>query len=277
MNKKLYKIIVPILLIGIITVVVLLYNNRNKGNTNLAELKFDISNIILDQGNAYISISKNDIEGYNRWVPFYFQLTTDKDFTIEEVESLLKEKIIQATLSIGEEEFYETKQLIWSAYKIGENTYNLTLVLIPDIGEFPIKGVQTIDTITLSSKEKKQEYSLPSYLIEERDTITEDELFVSLSSMESDVDEKLMAQVNYGITKNKNDIVKFELDFPKELNDIVDYNIINTNKKDDKNEYSVSIQLKDKDTKTVFRPFLKVSYDDGKSGWMIPSVPVYFN
>ena len=58
---------------------------------------------------------------------------------------------------------------------------------------------------------------------------------------------------------------------------MLSYVLANTNQtEDNETEYSVKIQLNGNYKKSVFRPFLKVTYNDGKSGYLIPSLPVYF-
>ena len=100
---------------------------------------------------------------------------------------------------------------------------------------------------------------------------------VSLCSMESDISEDLIAGANYGIDKNGNEITKFSLEFPKEFSNITDYKINDTvQSADDRNTYSVALQLSKNSSKSVFRPFLKIGYNNGQSGYLVPSVPVYF-
>ena len=112
--------------------------------------------------------------------------------------------------------------------------------------------------------------------MEEKETIPEDEMYVSLSSIEATVQENLTSQINYGIMQSKNRITGFNIYFPKDFKDIVNYKIVQTDCLEENTvEYTVEVKLKEKDSKTVFRPFLKIKYDD-KIGWMIPSVPVYF-
>lgn len=158
---------------------------------------------------------------------------------------------------------------------MGKKTYNLTLVLIPKLDEFPIADVEQIGKIVLKSNDKTYEYELPQYLIEARETIPEEKSAVSLSSVESEVNEDLSAGVNYGIENKGNDILKFDIDYSKKFNDVVKYRIASVEEKKDTVKYAVDVQLKEKQSKTVFRPFLKVEYKD-TSGWLIPTVPVYF-
>lgn len=269
MIKKRYLILIPAFFILVIIIVI---------SMNMKQVEnFVFSKLKLDQGNAFISISKNNIDGYNRWIPFYFYLETDTDLEPEEAETLLNENIAQATLySDKQNELFTTTQLIWSAYKLDAGSYNLTLVLIPELDQLDMEGVQQIDKIILRSDKSNCEYDLSNYLIEARDTIPEDQLYVSLSSMESQVQDDLTAQVDYGFKKNGNDVNALDLDFPSEFTDIVNYKVNNaTSTEEDTIEYSVSVLLNSKDSKTVFRPFLKVEYNN-TIGWLIPSVPVYF-
>lgn len=266
---------------NIYLVVIIVFAGILAGIWTFVRLKPDISeltNLKLDQGNAYISISSNDVSGYNRWLPFYFQVEGNNNLSERDVEAALKEKISSISLfSIKDEELYETEKLIWSACKIDDNVYNLTLVLIPEIESIDIDGIVQISKIILISKDNiKHEYILDCYLVEEKETIPEDEMYVSLSSIEATVQEDLTSQINYGIMQNKDRIMGFDIYYPKKFRDIVSYEIVQTDCVEENTvEYTVAVRLKEKDSKTVFRPFLKIKYDD-KIGWMIPSVPAYF-
>lgn len=233
--------------------------------------------LTLNQGEAYISISKNDIEGYNRWLPFYFSLSSKRNLTVEEVEKELSEEIDKAVLYTTNGELYSTDQLIWSAYEVAEKTYNLTLVLVPELDSLNSNGAINVESIVLVSSDWEKSYNLPEYIVDERNTISSDELYVSLSSMESDIIENGTAYVNYGIFKNNNEISEFFLEYSKSFSPVIDYSIVNENQgEDDSIEYSVLVQLKENSEKTVFRPFLKVNYRKQKCGFLVPSVPVYF-
>lgn len=274
MKKK----ILFVILLCTIAVMAYLFYNTDRSDIIDAKINLDFSNLNLDQKEAFISLSKNDISGYNRWVPFYFNLTTKEDLSEEKVEALLNEKILKASLSTNDGVFYQTDQLIFSVGKSDENFYHLTLVVIPEVGELSFDGGETITQIELSSSDNSYKYELPSYLIEERETLLEDELSVSISSMLSEIQENLSASIDYGIEKNGYEITNLNLDFPSDFSNIKDYQVVNSVQTEDGSvEYSIIAHLNDNSSGTIFRPFLHVEYGEGKSGWLIPSVPVLFN
>ena len=237
----------------------------------------DFEHLTLDQEIAYISISKNDISGYNRWLPFYFTFSSEDDLTEKQVEKVLNDNIKKATLNTENGEVYSTQQLIWSAYKLENNQYNLTLVLIPELNTLVSDEPINIKYINLYDSKDSYTYSLASYLVESKETIAEDEMYVSLSSMESDILEDYSVNVNYGIIGNGNKVSDFSLEYSNDFTPVLSYVLANTNQtEDNETEYSVKIQLNGNYKKSVFRPFLKVTYNDGKSGYLIPSLPVYF-
>ena len=68
--------------------------------------------------------------------------------------------------------------MIWSACQFDDNVYNLTLVLIPEIGSIDIGESVQINKIVLTSESNiDNEYILDCYLVEEKETIPEDEMY----------------------------------------------------------------------------------------------------
>ena len=239
---------------------------------------FDFSNLKLDQQNAYISLSRNNVEGYNRWIPFYFSYYEEVDMDSSEVEEVLNENVKYANLYAGSEVIYSTERLVWSSCEVTNGNYNLTLVLIPELKEFMFKGIKVITHIELvSSTNEFQKYKLPNYIVEQRMTIDNEEFDISLSSMESDISENFIARANYGIAKKQNEITEIELDYPKDFLNVKNYKIVDIAESGDGNVvYSFDVQLTENSSKTIFRPFLKIEYNNGKLGYLIPAVPVYF-
>ena len=140
--------------INIYLVVIIVFAGILAGIWTFVRLKPDISeltNLKLDQGNAYISISSNDVSGYNRWLPFYFRVEGNDNLSEREVEEILKEKTSSISLfSMKNEKLYETEKMIWSACQIDDNVYNLTLVIIPEIGGIDIGESVQINKIVLT-------------------------------------------------------------------------------------------------------------------------------
>ena len=150
-------------------------------------------------------------------------------------------------------------------------------MLIPELNTLVSDEPINIKYINLYDSKDGYTYSLASYLVESKETIAEDEMYVSLSSMESDILEDYSVNVNYGIIGNGNKVSDFSLEYSNDFTPVLSYVLANTNQtEDNETEYSVKIQLNGNYKKSVFRPFLKVTYNNGKSGYLIPSLPVYF-
>ncbi len=294
MEITMKKYVSATILLAIIIVYVLFVNNSHSieqmievSNTEVSqesyasdvniENDFDFTNLTLDQGNAYIAFSENDITGFNRWLPFYFKITTDKELTADSAEELLNNNINQAKLYLNTNlELYKTNQLIWSAYKVDDTTFNLTLVIIPEIDALNINGVTQIDRIVLSSESSYFEYDLGNYLIEQRETIPEDELWVSASPIEAIIEGDLTTDLYYSITQLKYNVDEFDIDFSEQYDEIKDYTVKDDIVIEDNIvEYTVEVSLKQQPNGTVFRPFIQVKYNN-QIGYMIPVVPVYF-
>lgn len=278
--KKTFTIISLILFLGIISFIS--FNSKEKPVSNSPspeKRRLDVSKLKIDQENAYISLSSNDMEGYNRWIPFYFTFKENFDVDASKIDDMLTKKITSASLYADGKNIYQTTALKWSAVKLNNRKYNLTLVLNPELSDFKFDGVKTITHIELSfDSGSSKKYELPTYLIEQRPTVPEKLLSVCLSSTETEIAEDLTANAVYGIEKNENEINDFALDFPKSFSNIKSYKIVKTEQTDDNTmEYSITYQLDKNCPKTVFRPFLKVKYNNDESGWLVPSVPVYFN
>lgn len=235
---------------------------------------FQFDALTLDQGNAFIAISQNDVSGYNRWIPFYFHLSVDRAMSTQDVENDLKKHIQTASLVFENAQgVFQSDELIWSAAEAGEGEYNLTLVLIPEVGELPLEGVERIKTIRLSGEDGERSYDLANYAIEERLTVPESEMYVSLCGIVSFVEEDRTARINYGFQVNENQVCAFDIDYAPQFDDIVRYQI---EEEDAGSTYAVRVLLREGASQTVFRPFLRVEDENGQSGWLIPSVPVYF-
>lgn len=232
--------------------------------------------LTLNQGNAYIAISQNDNSGYNRWIPFYFLYMTDEEKNEGEIEELLNKNISSIALQFsGENNEYITDDLMWSVCSINKNLYSITLVLVPKVEQWD-NGEVIVEKISLFSRNKGYEYALGNYKIEQKETLPESSLYVSLCSTETVTSENRIANIMYGIMSNNIEIEGFDIWFPKNFRDVMGYEVVSeTYTEENGYEYYLDIELKNHNSKIVFRPFLKVEYEDGE-GWLVPSVPVYF-
>lgn len=280
--KKIRIIIACLFLACSVGVVAFVICSRDKtpsdaSHFDLKEGTIELDQINLDQKDAYVSMSKNDIEGYNRWIPFYFSLSGKMSMSESQVESILEKKINSAILYKDNEVIYQTNHLVWSVYKVNDELYNLTLVLIPELSECLFDEIQPVTHIELNMiSGDSQKYTLSNYLIEQKETLPENLFSISVSSMETEISDEFTARVNYGIETNGKEIKEFSLEYPPEFSDVKSYEILDTEVEDKNTVYSVSLQLSKDSRKSMFRPFLKIEYDDGKLGYLVPAVPVYF-
>lgn len=272
------KILITISILVLVIISVVVISPIIKPENTIPELQSNLAELQIDQGDTFIAISSNDTDGYNRWIPFYFHLQTESDDGIEAVEAFLNETFTEATLySNSGDSLFTTEELIWSAFRLDTNSYNLTLVIVPDLQDFVIDELIQINKIALSFNNEAVEYMLPNYTIEARDTI-KDDLYVAVSTMETEFQDNLIARVNYGIMGNTTSVESLELDYPTDFANIEKYEIDKINESaDGVKEYSMIIHFSAPNNKIVFRPFIKILYSDNNYEWVIPTVPAYIN
>jgi len=257
-------------------------SNHTIVNTEENSTKEDeeFAKLILDQNDTFIALSNNDASGYNRWVPFYFFLQTDLDYNVEEVEAYLKENIAELTLYDEKNvAILTTNELIWSPYKLEENKYNLTLVIQADLNITTFNETTKLNKVVLDIKGEKVDYLLDNYLIEARETISEDSLYSSQSTIETSIlEEELSSSINYGIAgKEIESIRSLELHYPNGFANISSY-AFETSEIDGTGNlvYHAKIYFSQPSNKVVFRPFIQVNYSNGDlGGWLIPALPAY--
>lgn len=233
----------------------------------------------LDQNETFIALSSNDASGYNRWVPFYFTLQTDIDYDAEEVEGYLKENITELTLYDDKDvAVLTTDELIWSPYKLEEFKYNLSLVIQAELDITIFNEITKINKVALDINGEKVDYVLENYLIEARETISEDSLYSSQSTFETSLSEEHYASINYGIRgKDIENIRSIELQYPNGFANISSYSF-ETSKIDENGSlvFRTKIYFSQPSTKVVYRPFIQVNYENGETGgWLIPALPAY--
>jgi hypothetical protein len=251
--------------------------DRDQNEISATISNMDLDSLRLDQGEAFIAISNNDMEGFNRWIPFFFSFQAKSDIETKYIEEFMYETINYATLYNGKNIICTTDELVWSVGSSSDNSYTITLIVLPDLDELEIDGIVEIDTLSFSTNDKIVEYILPSYKIEARDTVPESDLYVSLSAIDAELEDDLIARIGYGIMQRNGKVENFELDYPANFANIEKYIITGIEEKEDGVvEYSVDLYFADLSTKVLYRPFIKVEYS-GKTGWMIPTVPVYIS
>lgn len=232
------------------------------------------SQLTLDQANAYIAISKNDDTGYNRWLPFYFKFDPGVDINDEDVERSLGRTFSSAAVYAGGQVVYRTTNLVWSSALSGGTVHNLTLVLNPTLQELPFNGTLELESIELITKEDTKRYEMQQYLVEQHDTIADDLISVSLSSIGSQLRDNHTATINYGVSSHT--VNSMSLQYAQQYIDIDSYSFSEPSQGDNGDlVYTATIHLSARCSRTIFRPFLHVTYDSGQTGWLVPNVPVY--
>lgn len=287
--KKSAVISCAVLISGLLVIVVLqafnaaassIYQKYNSNATALflkSTKAFDADSLQLhlDQGDTYMAISDNDIDGMNRWVTFYFYLETALDYDDVEVTSVLRKTFSETTIFTDKDETYVTETLIWTAVRAAPKSYNLTMAIIPALNEPAFTGTTQIQKIRLSGESVHTEFLPAHYIVEPLETLPGDIAHCSLATVNSGIQDGLTVSANYGITNGRADITSFALVFPMNFAGIQQYEVTSINpSEDDQIIYSVKLHFDEKTTKIVFRPFIKiVSSDD--SGYIIPPYPTY--
>lgn len=242
----------------------------------------DMSSLIFDQGHTYISLSKNNDNGFNRWFPLYFRIKGNIDCTENEIEQALNKQIKKLSLTADDGTvIYLADELMWSALKLPNGIINLSLMISLTDDCFRNKEQMKIQTITfLLNNNEIITYYLEHCVIEERDTLNSDNICVYESTIDTTYSEDLTALVDYGIqVKNGVKVASVEIDYPEYFADLDKYEIFTYNTNDDDECYSLTIAyhfLLDH-PKTMFRPFIKIVFEDGNTGWIIPPLPVFIH
>ena len=241
----------------------------------------DLDSLTIDQDSTYISLSKNDVSGYNRWVPFYFVLQGNDSCSESAVEEELGEKIKSIILlSEDNKTIFSTSELIWSAFKLPGGTFNLSLVVVPECGNLGNAEIVTVNSLELLVEGNKTiSYSLNSYVIEERDTLSDDYSYISMSTMDTTYTEDLTALVDYGFyMTNGEKIASIQIDYPQNFSDIREYEILEIEKRSEKEHiFTIAYHFSNANPKTMFRPFIRVIYENGQTGWRVPPLPAFIN
>lgn len=234
---------------------------------------FDFSNITLRDDNAYMAISKNNDEDYNRKLTFYFLVSKKENLTQANTGDYLAKNIKKATLYTDDGHIYITDALNWARIEKYEEIpdYVAPLNIIPDVDMFPTnnKAIK-IERIVLSSDNAEQEYKLNNYFVEEKETLDEKDIRFRLlvSSQET-------LEFNYNIYKEENNVSSVELycyqDFaPVKISSLDRF----SDEREEKEENSYYFQIAhNKDEKNLlFKPFLKVTYNNGKQGLIVSNM-----
>jgi len=235
----------------------------------------------LTQESTFIAFSENDVTGFNRWIPFYFELHMHYDYTASEIEDILEN--IANTLTLYSENrnaLFSTNQLIWTAVRLSPAQYNITLVVIPDTDELMITSATSVERIVISTDKTYHEYLFSTFIIESRMTISGDIFYSSRVSIETRINaETLSINPNYGIASMAGyGINNFELIFPAGFANILEYEVIERQSMDDDVEmFATVIIFSSYEESIVFRPFIRIEYGYSNVGYIVPALPVFIN
>lgn len=306
MKNKLVIVVVPFV---IITMVLLSWFSDISGNkTQHTEsdpvfesgnlFVINNHNLLLDQGYTYIALSANDSENLNRAIFFYFVIQTEEDLEDEELESLLDSKFKEASLYFENGEAYIFNNLFWTSNKV-ENKYNLLLTIIPNETDFNTENSFHVDTLILNDGNKNFSYELSNFIIDAKETSQKDTVGVILSTIDTNINNNdYIANANIGIENSKRTVVSLELVYETNFANIIKHEILwsgvqyeegfvnATNQKDyelDKNKkyhydkYEIKYNFSKLNDKVIFRPFIKVTFDDDSEQLILPLYPSYIS
>lgn len=244
-------------------------------------LQLDIDRLKLTQNSTYIALSSDNNTGYSRLIPFYFLFEADYDYTQEEITEMLNSSIEEVVLSFDEESaFFSASDLFWGVNHISECKYNVTLSVVPSIDELSINGIINVDSISFISNDKEYKYDFTNFTIDIKETAEMESFFYSsVSPIESYLNEVFEATVQYGIVADSDFSIKgLELYYPNGFAGLVSYEILETTLDDNGLElFTIHFRFISDVQSIVFRPFIKIYYDENEVGLIPVSLPMIIN
>ncbi|NMM92846.1 hypothetical protein [Bifidobacterium oedipodis] len=272
MQKKIWYrgICVFVAAIAVIAMV-FMYVQNMKSKSSISE--FNSQTLELDQNDAYVSLSKNDDSGYNRWIPFYFKSHFSNQLSESDIENELKNNIKEAKLYSKADMIYKTAELVWTVVKVAGEEQNLTLVLLPKVDECVFDNETRITRIEfICLDDKVLNYDFSQYILDQKETVDEKVLSITSTPMQSQVSDQGVASIDYEISGQTAEVSDVSYYYPNHFDqiDITDKKIV-------KSEKGMQVQAKAKirSEKIVFRPFVVVKIDN-QSVNLVPPVPTYF-
>ncbi|SFA89747.1 hypothetical protein SAMN05216249_104156 [Acetitomaculum ruminis DSM 5522] len=254
-------------------------SSDNKNAKTTKEEAFDLENLKLTQSNTYMAISKNEKKGYNRWIFFFFSYESKEDLDEKDVEESLYNSIKSISMKSDSKELYVEKEPIISVGKNDKNKYDINIELQPDVGALNLDGPTNISDITIKTSDSQKEYSFDNYILEEKETFTEDEFSVTSSAFFSQVSEDSTASATYALENNGKAIQEISLEYSDKMDFIKNTKVDKTNPlTEDESKTSVFealFELKEDFEYKTFRPFIKIKTTE-KEGYVVPSVPLWF-
>jgi len=174
---------------------------------------------VLDQTEAFVAISANDNDAYNRALPFFFYLETQEDYeNLEDLDQWLNTLFDYATLFSSEETvLLKTSTMIWTPSKIEPHKFNLTLAVFPGNDALALDGVQQVTRIVFTNSNGDMVFPLINYYFDQRVTITSPKLSVTSAPIEASLNSELSVTLNYRITPYDDnlEISDFQLEWTK--------------------------------------------------------------
>lgn len=252
-----------ILSLFVVAVIVLTSAFSNK------ESVFNFSSLTLREGKAYMAISKNNSEDYNRELNFYFLVSKNRNLTQNTVYDYLTNNIKKATLYTDNGQVYSTDKLVWSdadKYE-GIKDYFVSLAITPEIEKFSTDDkIIKIERIVLNSNDAEQEYKLDNYFVEEKETLDEKSILLSGTSGGTE-----SFEFDYKVEKEENDVSSISLEYYQDFAPIKISNIDEFSNSREKEENSYYFKMSyGKDEKNLFlKPFLNVTYNNGEQGFVV--------
>lgn len=255
-----------------VIIVVCICMQKVEGEPSTSE--FNLQTLEIDQNDAYVSLSKNDDSGYNRWIPFYFKSHFDNQLSASDIEKELRNNIKKAKLYSESDMIYETNELVWTAVKEAGGQQNLTLVLLPKLNECIFDNeirVTRIEFICLG--DKVLNYDCSQYILDQKETVDRNALSITSTPMQLLSSDQSVVSVDYEISGQTDEVSDVSLYYSNVFGVI---NIV-----DDKtvakkgNAIRIQTKVEIQSRKIVFRPFIVVKFDNRLVN-LVPPVPIYF-
>jgi hypothetical protein len=231
--------------------------------------------LTLNQNKAYVAVSSNDEN--SRTLPFYFTYANPKAESDGQAYSILNDQYVQANLYAEDALIGQVDNIHWTVSKLGAGRYTVQLDLTPSLSDFQFDDIKRITKLELTAKNNtSQTFELPDYLVQQKETLSKDVIEVQGAMAQSTIDKNDKAQTCYTILAKGNEIDSVALEYPKQLFYVKDDSLNKTKSEAGGVTYQFSLRLSEGGSKAIFRPFVKLTYNDGQEGYVLASFPVVF-
>ena len=268
--------------IGLILLAVL-YLLINNEHTTLPfedeKVTLNLSNLYNTQNETYLGISVNSDEGTDRWIVFYFSYTSSFIGRAQDIENTISEGLEKITILSNEELFFATEETVISVFDRSLGEYNITIAITPSIDELIFQEIIFVEQVILTFLGHEYEFNFSCFMIEKKETLSQELFFSTNATIDTWISESLCVFLSFGIaTASNNIITSLSLSFPEGFASISGYEIKEHSLTETGDDFFVIRLTFDKRRDgIIFRPFIRVEYDEGYYGWIIPVIPTYIH